>query len=262
MKTFAFNFYPYERKAILNYLYEKQEKGYILHSFNFKMQTAKFIQENRQVYYDLEIRENNSEDIDKHDLNRQEFLDTCYLSGWEKVHSDQGVTVFLSKEKTCPVLLFDHELSEELIQNKKKEFLEIFETSYFYRFVKVSFYIYLFLFITSFLTGNMDQEVFFKCTALFAEYGTYQLVIRWMKKHIMEKDINLMPFFPVFMYMCILSFTYIYSYPLLVAGMLIFIPVYIIQSFKNRNSFFVEVCSKLVLNMISICMILDMLHMI
>lgn len=124
MRWFPFNFYPYERKEMLVYLYEKAKKGYILESFSFEKQSAIFVKKQiNHVHYDIEIRDNIDRIVDKYNTDRQEFLDTCLFSGWKEIYTDMGISVYISEEEKCPTLLFDYELEEAMIVKKNRNIL-------------------------------------------------------------------------------------------------------------------------------------------
>lgn len=55
-KTFSFNFYPFEKDDILQFLDDKLKQGWILKEANFNNQSAKFIKKETNLKYAISIQ--------------------------------------------------------------------------------------------------------------------------------------------------------------------------------------------------------------
>lgn len=120
MKRFAFNFYPFEKDKILNYLNHKLNQGYLLNSVDFRSQTATFIEnEYSFTHYDLTIH-----NIFQPIVEENEYVDSCLLCGWERICSDQGVYIFVNHDLVKPFPLSDDFTDRYSEESKLKEYIE------------------------------------------------------------------------------------------------------------------------------------------
>lgn len=123
MKTFPFNYYPFEKEDILQYLNKKKEQGYKLLEISFDAQEAKFTKcEQTNYQYDISIHQDYGKMYEKLDKNALEYIDTCELSGWHHICTCNGVRFFYSDMNDPALPLSDDEISYESIEDKKKEF--------------------------------------------------------------------------------------------------------------------------------------------
>ena len=118
MKTYPFNFYPFEKKKVIEFLYQKAKQGYLLTSVDFQHQSAVF-DENHEAYthYDLSLH-----DEFESNLMKEEFLESCLLSGWKNICCDSGVYFFVNHEKHAPLTLFDEEMDQYTEERKLNEY--------------------------------------------------------------------------------------------------------------------------------------------
>lgn len=253
MKTFAFNFYPYERKEMLVYLYEKAKKGYILVSFSFEKQSAIFVKKQiNHVHYGIEIRGNIDRIVDKYNTDRQEFLDTCLFSGWKEVYTDMGVSVYLSEEEKCPTLLFDYELTEAMVVEKKQEYLALYKDHLGYKFARLVSFISLIIIVISFCLGlsflesDAGVELLILFAAFWGQYLSQSAMMKWMQHHLKDKELKINPSFPEFIYILILSFLFTWKYPWMITITMIYSIYYIYKSFTSRNSIFINIVSRII----------------
>lgn len=120
MKRFAFNFYPFEKDKILDYLNHKLIQGYLLQSIDFKSQTAMFIKnEHTYTHYDLTIH-----NIFQPIAEENEYVDSCLLCGWERICSDQGVYIFVNHDITKPFSLSDEFTDRYTEESKLNEYIQ------------------------------------------------------------------------------------------------------------------------------------------
>lgn len=233
MKTYPFNFYPFEKEDILQYLEKKKHKGWQLLSVDFDAQQAKFIKNNKHDYtYDISIHKDYGNFYEKHNDDALEFIDSCQLSGWKHICTNKGVRFFYNEKDSNPLPLTDDEITYESIKEKKQEFRNLVSTK-----KTIMEVVFIIIALINGITFSFDTLDLF----IIISSSLYLLIYAYVyfSKNIIFRMKGLYLFTWLIGLLFIIFFKFSYSLPLYLT--IAFTLIFLIILFKCKHPFFLEI---------------------
>lgn len=181
-KTFAFNFYPFEKDDILQFLDNKLKQGWMLKEANFNEQSAKFIKKESNLKYAISVQKDYGTLYETYDSGILEFLDTCRLCGWKHICTSNGVFFFYNDTDEKPIPIYDKEIEYKTIQEKKEEFKNHFISNRRISFTTIIFTLY----IITIINANISIFDYFIVSLFLIDLAIY-LYIRYSKNIIFRE---------------------------------------------------------------------------
>lgn len=181
-KTFSFNFYPFEKDDILEFLDDKLKQGWILKEADFNNQSAKFIKKESNLKYAINIQKDYGKTYETYDSGVLEFLDTCRLCGWKHICTSKGVFFFYNDTDETPIPIYDKEIEYKTIQEKKEEFKNRFSSNKKVSFTTIIFTLYIYTIINS----NVSIFDYFIVSLFLIDLAIY-LYMRYSKNIIFRE---------------------------------------------------------------------------